>query len=112
MRSRVVISISAACALIAALENPAAQQATAVPVADQFNNLHFRSIGPAVMSGRFSDVAVFEKNPKIFYLASSHSGLWKTTNDGVTFVAQFQDQGLMSLGDVTMSQTNPDVVWI
>ena len=89
-----------------------ARQRDAVPVAEQFNNLHFRSIGPAVMSGRFSDIAVFEKNPKIFYVASSHSGLWKTINDGVTFVAQFQDQGLMSIGDVTMSQTNPDVVWI
>src|SRR5689334_21568263 len=99
-------------AVIASFRLSAVQSSPSVPSAEQFNNLHFRSIGPAVMSGRFSDIAVFEKNAKLFYLASSHSGLWKTTNDGVTFVAQFQDQGLMSIGDVTMSQTNPDVVWI
>jgi photosystem II stability/assembly factor-like uncharacterized protein len=77
-----------------------------------FDTLHFRSIGPAVMSGRFTDVAVFEKKPSTFYLATAHSGVWKTINDGVTFTAQFQDQGLMSIGDVTMSQSNPDLVWI
>src|SRR5262249_6676486 len=107
---RVLLALFASVFLASRLA--AVQSAPGIPVADQFNNLHFRSIGPAVMSGRFSDIAVFEKNPKIFYLASSHSGLWKTINDGVTFVAQFQDQGLMSIGDVTMSQTNPDVVWI
>jgi len=112
MSKYIFIALAAALAGVASLSGDANQSAGAVPVAEQFNNLHFRSIGPAVMSGRFSDIAVYEKNPKIFYLASSHSGLWKTTNDGVTFVAQFQDQGLMSLGDVTMSQTNPDVVWI
>jgi len=112
MPKTIVIATAAVIAAVASTFGAANQSLSPVPVAEQFNNLHFRSIGPAVMSGRFSDIAVFERNPKIFYLASSHSGLWKTTNDGVTFVAQFQDQGLMSLGDVTVSQTNPDVVWI
>src|SRR6187401_1479595 len=39
------------------------QQASGtVPVADEFSRLHFRSIGPANMSGRISDFAVYEKN--------------------------------------------------
>ena len=38
--------------------------------------------------------------------------MWKTTNNGTTFEAQFQDQGLMSIGDVTISQSNPDLVWV
>jgi len=38
--------------------------------------------------------------------------VWKTTNNGTTFEAQFQDQGLMSIGDVTVSQSNPDLVWV
>ena len=88
------------------------QQAAPSAPAAPFDALHFRSIGPASMSGRIADLAVYEANPAIFYVGTAHGGVWKTTNNGTTFEAQFQDQGLMSIGDVTMSQSNPDLVWI
>jgi photosystem II stability/assembly factor-like uncharacterized protein len=80
--------------------------------ADPLDALHFRSIGPASMSGRISDLAVYEANPAIYYVATAHGGVWKTTNNGTTFEAQLQDQGVMSIGDVTISQSNPDLVWV
>jgi photosystem II stability/assembly factor-like uncharacterized protein len=89
----------------------AGQPAPAAP-AGPFDNLHFRPIGPAAMSGRISDLAVYEANPAIFYIGTAHGGVWKTVNSGTTFEAQFQDQGLMSIGDVTISQSNPDLVWV
>lgn len=79
---------------------------------DPLDTLHFRSIGPATMSGRISDLAVYEKNPSIYYVATAHGGVWKTVNNGTTFEAQFQDKGEMSVGDVAISQTNPNLVWI
>lgn len=87
---------------------PAASQSAADPL----DALHFRSIGPATMSGRISDLAVYERNPSIFYVATAHGGVWKTMNNGTTYEALFQDQGHMSIGDVTISQTNPNLVWI
>src|ERR1051326_8537346 len=80
--------------------------------AGPFDSLHFRPIGPASMSGRISDLAVYEPNPSIYYVGTAHGGVWKTTNGGTTFEAQFQTQGLMSVGDVTVSQNNPDLVWV
>ncbi|MCX6549558.1 MAG: hypothetical protein NTY02_00880 [Acidobacteria bacterium] len=80
--------------------------------AGSFDALHFRQIGPASMSGRISDLAVYEANPAIYYVGTAHGGVWKTTNNGTTFEAQFQDQGLMSIGDVAISQSNPDLVWV
>ena len=74
--------------------------------------LRFRSIGPATMSGRIADVAVYEANPALFYVATAHGGVWKTVNNGTTFTPLFQDQGLMSIGDVAVSQQDPDVVWV
>ena len=62
--------------------------------------------------GRISDLAVYEANPAIFYVGTAHGGVWKTVNNGTTFEAQFQDQGLMSIGDVAISQSNPDLVWV
>src|SRR5438045_3674396 len=73
-----------------------------------FDALHFRPIGPASMSGRISDLAVYEANPSIYYVGTAHGGVWKTTNGGTTFEPLYQDQGLMSIGDVTVSQNTPD----
>lgn len=80
--------------------------------ADPLDRLHFRQIGPAAMSGRVADLAVYEADPSTYYVGTAHSGVWKTTNNGTTFEPQFQDQGLMSIGDITVSQQNPDLVWI
>ena len=35
------------------------------------------------MSGRVSDIAVYEPNTAIFYVGTAHGGVWKTTNNGV-----------------------------
>src|SRR6185437_1687629 len=75
-------------------------------------SLHFRSIGPAAMSGRITDFTAYEANPAIFYVASAHGGLWKTTDGGGTFTPEFQDNGLMSVGAVAMSQRDPNLVWL
>lgn len=87
-------------------------QQTTMPVAQQFEKLHFRSIGPATMSGRIADVAVYEKNPAVWYVGTAHGGVWKTTSNGVTFTPLLQDRGLLSIGAVAMSQSNPDIVWV
>ena len=92
---------------------PLSGQAPApAPVATEFESLHFRSIGPATMSGRIADVAVYEANPAIYYVGTAHGGVWKTTSNGAMFTPLFQDQGLISIGDVTVSQATPDLVWV
>lgn len=86
--------------------------AQAGAVAQEFEKLHFRSIGPATMSGRVADVAVYEANPAIYYVGTAHGGVWKTTSNGTMFTPLFQDQGLIAIGDVAVSQTSPDLVWV
>jgi len=80
--------------------------------AAEFERLHFRSIGPATMSGRVADLAVYEANPAIYYVGTAHGGVWKTTSNGAMFTPLFQDQGLIAIGDVAVSQTNPDLLWV
>src|SRR5688572_8910112 len=86
--------------------------AQSIPVAQEFERLHFRSIGPATMSGRVADLAVYEANPAVYYVATAHGGVWKTTSNGAMFEPLFQNEGLISTGDVTISQRNPDLVWV
>jgi hypothetical protein len=77
-----------------------------------FDRLHFRSIGPSIMSGRISDFAVYEANTSIFYVSTAHGGVWKTESNGALFAPVFDKNGLMSIGDVTISQKDPNLVWV
>src|SRR3954471_16692720 len=80
--------------------------------AGPFDSLHWRQLGPASMSGRISDIAVYEDNTNIWYVGTAHGGVWKTINNGTTFEPQLQDQGLMSIGDIAVAQNNPDLVYV
>ena len=75
-------------------------------------NLQFREIGPAAMGGRIDDFAVVESNPNLMYAASASGGVFKTVNGGITWVPVFDDQPVSTIGDVTVSQSEPDTVWV
>src|SRR5436190_16746119 len=107
---RLVLPLSVC--LVAPAGHLTGQSGATMPVAEEFERLHFRSVGPATMSGRIADVAVYEANPAIYYVASAHGGVWKTTSNGAMFTPLMQDQGLLSIGDVAVSQSNPDIVWV
>ncbi|MDQ5845938.1 MAG: hypothetical protein M3539_11665 [Acidobacteriota bacterium] len=82
------------------------------PFEKAFERLEWRSIGPANMGGRMADVESIPGNPNVVYVASASGGLWKTTNGGVTWKPIFERQGTISLGDVALAPSNPDVVWV
>ena len=78
-------------------------------IADQTT---WRSIGPANMGGRITAVTVYEKDPSIWWAATASGGLLKTTNNGRTLEHQFDDQATVSIGDVQVAQSNPEIVWV
>lgn len=88
-----------------------AQQPPALTVED-LAPLTLRSIGPASMSGRFVDLAVVESDPYTFYAASATGGMFKTTDNGVTFTPVFEREATHSIGDVEIFQPNPNIVWV
>src|SRR4051812_22502024 len=104
--------VTSLATLLTTLATHALLAQSSAPVAQQFEKLHFRSIGPAIMSGRIADLAVYEKNPSIWYAGSAHGGVWKTTSNGAIMTPIWEDRGLMSIGDVTISQSNPDLLWV
>jgi len=76
------------------------------------DGLKWRCIGPANMGGRIDDFAVVESAPHIIYAGTASGGVWKTTNNGVTWEPIFDDQPTSTIGDVTISPSNPDIVWV
>jgi photosystem II stability/assembly factor-like uncharacterized protein len=80
--------------------------------ADTFSGLAFRSIGPAVASGRVASIAVNPKNKFEYYVGVASGGVWKTTNDGTTWTPVFDKEGSYSIGWVTLDLNDPAVVWV
>jgi len=77
-----------------------------------FSGLAFRSIGPALTSGRIADIAVHPNKPHIYYLAVASGGVWKTENSGTTFEPIFDGEGSYSIGCVSIAPGNPNTVWV
>lgn len=69
-----------------------------------------RSIGPATMSGRVSDLAVADTDPKIIYVGAAGGGIWKSVNGGISFTPIFDDYP-QSIGALCIDQKHPDTVW-
>ncbi|HEY2627073.1 MAG TPA: hypothetical protein VGI41_10035, partial [Candidatus Udaeobacter sp.] len=88
--------------------SPTAPQLTDV----LFKNLKARSIGPAVMGGRVSDIAIDPHNPFVFYVGLGHGGVFKTNDNGVTFDPIFDKQPTLSIGAVVVAPSDSDVIWV
>ena len=77
-----------------------------------FNGLKFRSIGPAIASGRISDIAVNPENCNEYYAAAASGGVWKSTNAGITWEPIYENQNSYSIGCLAIDSNNPFVVWV
>jgi len=83
-----------------------------VPDSSTLAGLTWRSIGPVNMAGRITDVEVDPRSPKVFYVAGATGGLWKTVNAGTSFIPLWENSPIASLGDIAISPSNPDVIWL
>ncbi|MEM6343333.1 MAG: glycosyl hydrolase [Bacteroidota bacterium] len=72
----------------------------------------FRSVGPALTSGRIADFAVNPANRFEYYVAVASGGVWKTINNGTTYQPVFDSQGSYSVGCITMDPNNSNVIWV
>lgn len=77
-----------------------------------FKDYPVRSVGPVVMGGRVTDIAVHPENPRIFYTGFGSGGIFKTTNSGNTMFPVFDHVGgALGIGDIAISRANPNVIW-
>ena len=77
-----------------------------------WSGLRFRSIGPALTSGRIQDLAVDPTKPSRWYVASASGGVWKTENAGTSWTPIFDSEGSYSIGCITLDPSNHFTVWV
>ncbi|HLZ15390.1 MAG TPA: hypothetical protein VKQ08_00020, partial [Cyclobacteriaceae bacterium] len=77
-----------------------------------FGDLKARHIGPALMSGRVTDLELHPTNDRIIYAGTAGGGVWKSNNGGATFNPIFDDY-CQSIGAVEIDPSHPDnVIWV
>jgi photosystem II stability/assembly factor-like uncharacterized protein len=76
-----------------------------------FNSMKWRMIGPH-RGGRTVGAVGVPQQPNVFYIGVNNGGVWKTTDYGRTWDPIFDDQPTGSIGDVVVSPSNPDVIYV
>ncbi|MBX9584005.1 MAG: PDZ domain-containing protein [Gemmataceae bacterium] len=79
---------------------------------DWVKKMTWRAIGPANMGGRVTALAVVESDPSTYYVATASGGLLKTVNNGTTFSHLFDKQATVSIGDVAVAPSDPNVLYV
>lgn len=77
-----------------------------------FSGLRFRSIGPAITSGRVIAFAVDPNDRARYFIAVASGGVWKTVNAGTTWTPVFDNYGAYSIGAIALDPKDTSVVWV
>jgi len=83
------------------------QEKKEIKLENYFGDLSARQIGPAVMSGRISDMENHPTDPMIIYAGSAGGGVWKSNDAGTTFYPIFDDHA-QSIGAIEIDPNDPN----
>jgi len=98
--------------LVVLFYQPSAAQDAVSRGKELFGDLKARHIGPALMSGRTTDIELHPKNDRVVYAGTAGGGVWKSVNGGATFNPIFEEHN-QSIGAVAVDPSNPDqVIWV
>jgi len=76
---------------------------------ETYSSLKFRHIGPK--GNRVTAIVGQPGNPDLIYVGAASGGIWKTENGGLTWKPVFDDQDVSSIGSLTLSVSDPNIVW-
>ena len=100
MRSTLIL-----IALFTLLQSPSAQDLI------NYQELEYRMIGP-FRGGRTVGAVGIPDQPNLFFVGVNNGGVWKTTDAGRTWEPIFDDAPTGSVGDLAVSVSNPDIIYV
>jgi photosystem II stability/assembly factor-like uncharacterized protein len=68
--------------------------------------------GPVNIGGRITDIEIPSGEPQTYYVGAASGGIFKTTDAGASWQPIFDDQEMLSIGDIEISKVNNDVIWV
>lgn len=79
---------------------------------EHLEDLKFRNVGPAGMSGRVTAIDVNLRDKDHIIIGSASGGVWESKNGGITWDPIFDDQPTLAIGAVKFNQANPSEIWV
>ncbi|MEZ4388127.1 MAG: glycosyl hydrolase [Candidatus Krumholzibacteriia bacterium] len=90
----------------------AADESAPTPLDTAIAGLAWRSVGPALMSGRIADIVIHPADPGTWSVGVGSGGVWKTVNAGTTWQSLFDGQGSYSIGCLALDPGNPNTLYV
>lgn len=69
-------------------------------------------IGPENVGGRVVDLEFNPQNPNIIYAGFATGGVFKSTDTGTSWFPVFDDQAVLTIGDIAIDPVNPDIIYV
>ncbi len=68
--------------------------------------------GPLNIGGRITDIEIPSTQPNIYYVGAASGGIFKTINGGNDWIPIFDDQEMLSIGDIEISKSNNNLIYV
>ncbi len=75
-------------------------------------DLKWRNIGNGNQRGRISSIDALEDDWTHVVVGTASGGVWKSTSGGTRWTSIFDNYGAASIGDVTIYQADPRIIWV
>ena len=116
MKIRPYAPVAVAAAVIFILAVGHAQQASDRFTEDLLKSFAYRALGPYRAGSWVTSFAVpaipARDHLYTLYVGTRNGGVWKTVNNGTTFEPVFDAQPKLSIGDVAVAPSDPNIVWV
>ena len=76
-----------------------------------FQHLEYRMIGP-FRAGRTVGAIGIPTKPNVFFIGVNNGGVWRTDDYGRTWLPIFDKMPTGSIGDIAVSPTNPEIIYV
>ena len=68
-------------------------------------------VGPTNIGGRITDLAIHPNSPETIYVGAASGGIFKSINNGESWVNIFADSPIISIGDIAMDPDNENILY-
>ncbi|NPD47704.1 T9SS type A sorting domain-containing protein [Lentimicrobium sp. S6] len=68
--------------------------------------------GPVNVGGRLTDVEINPLDENVIYIGAASGGVFKSNNAGLSFAPIFDESLSLSIGDIALAPSNPDVIYV
>jgi photosystem II stability/assembly factor-like uncharacterized protein/DNA-binding FrmR family transcriptional regulator len=90
---------------------PAVSESGAFVDEKLFGAMRWRQVGP-FRGGRVLAVTGVPGEPNVFYFGGASSGVWKTTDTGVSWTPIFDKQSIASIGAVAVADSDHNIIYV